>query len=62
MSEFKERLQELIEDKGLNQKQLSIETQISKSTINDYFNRTQYPSISNAIKIAKYCPEADRRP
>ena len=54
MSSFQERLQELLEENGLNRLQLSKKINISFETLNGYFNKDFYPELSIARKIANY--------
>ena len=54
MNKFQERLQELLDENGLNRLKLSKQINISFETLNGYFNKNFYPEISVAIKISKY--------
>ncbi len=52
--EFKERLQELLEEHKINRYALSKKLGVSSTTINGYFNKNYYPEIDIAIKLSRY--------
>lgn len=54
MNEFQERLQELLIQNDLSRLSLSKKLSISSTTINDYFNKSLYPQIDIALKMANY--------
>ena len=54
MTEFQERLNELLEENNLSRLKLANIINITSTTINDYFNKNYYPKIDIAIKMAKF--------
>lgn len=54
MTEFQERLQDLIIENNLNRYKLSKILNISSTTVNGYFNKNYYPEIEIAKKISKF--------
>ncbi len=54
MTEFQERLNELLEENNLSRLKLANSIGITSTTINDYFNKNYYPKIDIAIKMAKF--------
>ena len=54
MTEFQERLQDLIIENNLNRYKLSKVLNISSTTVNGYFNKNYYPEIEIAKKISKF--------
>lgn len=54
MNDFKSSLQELLDEKNLNRRQLSKLIDIPESTLNGYFNSGYYPSLKNAKKLCKF--------
>ena len=54
MTEFQERLSELLEENNLSRLKLANIINITSTTINDYFNKNYYPKIDIAIKMAKF--------
>lgn len=54
MNEFQERLQDLLDERGLKRIHLAKIIGISSTTINDYFNKNYYPQIDIAYKMAHY--------
>ena len=54
MTEFQERLSELLEENNLSRLKLANSIGITSTTINDYFNKNYYPKIDIAIKMAKF--------
>lgn len=54
MTEFQERLQDLILENNLNRYKLSKILNISSTTVNGYFNKNYYPEIEIAKKISKF--------
>lgn len=51
---FAERLRNLIEEKGISQKQLAAETQIAESSISKYLSCDAEPKLVPLANIAKY--------
>lgn len=51
---FAERLRNLIEEKGMSQKQLAAETQIAESSISKYLSCDAEPKLVPLANIAKY--------
>lgn len=54
MTEFQERLSELLEENNLSRLKLANIINITSTTINGYFNKNYYPTIDIAIKMANY--------
>jgi len=54
MSEFQERLKEFLIENNLSRLQLAKRIGVHHESINCYFNRNIYPTISTAIRIANY--------
>ena len=54
MTEFEERLSELLEENNLSRLKLANIINITSTTINGYFNKNYYPTIDIAIKMANY--------
>ena len=54
MTEFQERLTELLEDNNLSRKKFANNINKQFSTINEYFLNDYYPQINLAITIANY--------
>lgn len=54
MSMFYQKLKELREEKGLLQKQLATELDVSQGCIGKWETGTREPSLNMLIKIAKY--------
>ena len=50
---FKQRLEELLKENGLNRLRLANKIGVWSTTINGYFNNTYYPRIDVAVKMAK---------
>ncbi len=50
---FKQRLEELLKENGLNRLKLANKIGVSSTTINGYFNDNYYPRIDVAVKMAK---------
>ena len=50
---FSTRLTSFIELIGINQKDISLKTEISETSISRYVNGEQTPSLYHAMKIAK---------
>lgn len=51
---FGTRLENLLEERNLSQKQLSRELHIAPSTLNGYLRREREPDFTTLIKLAKY--------
>lgn len=54
MSDFVERLSELMFERGLNKKTLAQEIGISATSITHYLQDRHVPSVENLVKIADY--------
>ena len=54
MTEFQERLTELLQDNNLTKQKFAKNINKQLSTINEYFLNNYYPQIDLAIKIAEY--------
>ncbi len=54
MNEFKERLEELLLEKGISRLKLANSIGVSSTTINGYFNDGYYPQIDIALKISEF--------
>lgn len=52
MNKFAERLKELREEKGLTQKELSLQTGLAQSSIAHWENNQRIPNIEVAMKFA----------
>ena len=50
---FKERLEELLKENGLNRLKLANKIGVTSTTINGYFNDNYYPRIDIAVKMAR---------
>ena len=51
---FSTRLENLIEEYNLSQKELSTELHIAPSTLNGYLRREREPDYTTLVKLAKY--------
>lgn len=51
---FGDRLENLLEERNLSQKQFSTELHIATSTLNGYLRRNREPDFHTLIKIANY--------
>lgn len=51
---FGTRLENLLEERNLSQKQLSTELHIAPSTLNGYLRREREPDFTTLIKLAMY--------
>lgn len=51
---FTERLTELLNDKNISRRQLSIQSGIPATTINNWYNRESLPTLDIAEKLADY--------
>lgn len=49
---FASNLIDILEEKGMTQTQLAIDTRISKSQVSDYINGNTMPSLAVAINMA----------
>lgn len=52
--DFYIRLENLIEERNLTQKQLSIDLHIASSTVNGYVNNKREPDFATLIRFAQY--------
>ena len=52
--ELSRRLENLLEEHNLTQRQLSNELHIAPSTLNGYLRRNREPDFATLIKLAKY--------
>jgi len=52
--EFRIRLENLIEEKDVTQKQLSIELHLAPTTLNGYINSSREPDFCTLVRIARY--------
>lgn len=52
--EFNIRLENLLEEKELTQKQLSLDLNIASSTINGYVKKNREPDFEMLIRLARY--------
>ena len=52
--ELSRRLENLLEEHNLTQRQLSTELHIAPSTLNGYLRRNREPDFATLIKLAKY--------
>lgn len=51
---FSNRLENLLEERNLTQKQLATELHIAPSTLNGYLRRDREPDYATLIKLARY--------
>lgn len=54
MNNFQKRLQELLDERNINRKQLSDAINVSTSALNGYFHKDLYPSSDILIKMSEY--------
>lgn len=52
--DFYIRLENLIEERDLTQKQLSIDLHIASSTLNGYVNNNREPDFATLVRFARY--------
>lgn len=52
--DFNIRLENLIEEKNVTQKQLSTELHIATSTLNGYINSYREPDFNTLVRLARY--------
>ena len=52
--DFYIRLENLIEERNLTQKQLSLDLHIASSTLNGYVNNNREPDFATLVRFAKY--------
>ena len=52
--EFSMRLQHLIEEADITQKELSIELHLAPTTLNGYVNSYREPDFSTLVRLARY--------
>ncbi len=52
--DFYIRLENLLEERNLTQKQLSLDLHIASSTLNGYVNNNREPDFATLIRFAKY--------
>ena len=52
--DFSIRLENLIEEKNVTQKQLSLELHLAPTTLNGYVNNYREPDFSTLVQIARY--------
>lgn len=54
MTEFAERINEILDDKGLKRADLVRELEIPEATVRSWFNRGSLPSVDLGFKVAKF--------
>lgn len=54
VEKFSERIKELREEKGLSQRQLAVEINVSQANISRWENGTQDPSTEWLVNLADY--------
>ena len=54
ITEFNERLQELLADNNISRFELAKNINVASTTLNGYFNKGYFPRLDIAIKIADY--------
>ena len=52
--DFSVRLENLVEEKNITQKQLSIELHIAPTTLNGYINNYREPDFHTLVRLARY--------